>query len=1202
MKRDFFTFHSPETNFRDPFLSAKEIKIYGELNGTARGSFEIPADHPKHKFIGNTAFLTSVVLGLGVTLINTLGKNKLKTKSASTPLVSGLGGVLPGAFSTFVGYLPVSAAGTSFNTSMALARAARNNASLASLFFGVNPNIAYDSSMLIAKGAASLAGVEGGEVEEERETTAWSMLPLPLQLAIGTPSFLLNLGQGVQDWIDIFYAFTPYRQYALQYIGHCFYDKFQAPQSDNIRRGINKAVYLDNQLQDFDNTYRVNNIFRIRTVSLNTDKVIEHTQQTDNTQQTLTEAFSSFGIQATGANKTFNKYVGRVFESDAASHYVALKQPFKNQYGQVSDIIQLPVSTQMTNKTQTKSDVMFNGDTYIGRYTEKNTMFFFYNWLKGQPNGAEINYKDYKMVAHPRFWMDTDAFDVNEFIQSLKTIFSSADAPDPGGDFDFFATVTDPNGIPLSPACSCTNINATACALIANTASCDNPITASELNNLCNLENAAEEAQNYYQFLDDILSWQIEKCADSAYAEPFPVAADYQPCQDCTDLENSNRPPTTNVDQNGWKLDSDCEPKAKWRRNLRRAEKDIDKANDKLSKEQLKIYDKYNECLDPDTGNILNQIFGSVVTPNKKYAFDRKKAGLFAFNVKNAFMYLFNSGVRDFFVESEINIDYRDYGDQLDEQHYDAHRFSDLRQIFHTDRIKAGNYYKYDYSLSVSKLFHGFTSWGNVQQRSYDPTVAENCFLYRPKRILYSLPRQDENKADFWRVYLANNYEDFSSRPTAVRTIGRNGIFILFENHTPIQFVGVDQLQTDGGTKITIGDGGLFQQPRQQLTNADTPYEYGSCQDGLSVINTPVGIFYISQKQGKIFQVGNGLNEISNLGLKWWFAKYLPYKLTDSFPDFNVLDNPVAGIGCQTIFDNENQIVYFSKKDYVPIPDRASKITYDAEQNKFYYTAFNAEIEITLGDPDYFIDASWTVSYDPKFNVWVSYHDWHPDLVIPSRKTFMTTKDNGIWIHNDDCQRYCNFYGTFYPVEVEFAIQNQTEVFTLRNIVYYMQAYRYDENCDDRFHILDENFDEAVVYNSEQCSGLLRLFLAPKGNDPLQLNTTLNYPFVNIPLQSIDILFHKEEQKYRFNQFWDITRDRGEFNPAATQTIFDTAPNGYVKNLNPFYLDYTKSEFERKKFRHNKNSVLLRKTFNENNKNVNLIISLAVQMNLKSSR
>ena len=1190
VRKDFFTFHSPETNFRDPFLSAKEIKVYGELNGEALGSFEFPADHPKHKFIGNGAFYTSIILGIGFTLVKTVGRRTVETQGIRSPLIGGLTGTLPGAFSTFLGYAPILAASTTANVSAAITKTLLNNTSVAPILAGINPNLILDSSLLTIKSTAAIGGADGGETLERREVSDWEMIPDWMKILVGVPSFLMNLAEGVQNWLDIFYAFTSYKQHALQYVSHCFYDKFLPPDANNLRRGIKRSLYLDNQLQDFDNQYRVNNIYRIRTVGINTEDDIAHTKTTDDTQKTITEAFESYGIQQTGQSKTFNKYIGRTFPTTAASHYVGLKQPFKNQYGQISDIVQLPVSTKMTNITQTKSDVMFNGDTYIGRYTEKNTMYFFHNWLKGQPDGAEINYLDYKMVAHPRFWMDTDLFDVNEFVTSLGSVFKSKGNSNAPSDFDFFQSTSS------TANCGCGSgqtIDAVNCKLIADCGDID----ANDLNDLCDLQQDVDEAINYATFLEDLLDWQIEHCNDSNFSDPIPNPLNYQPCQECSDLQNGNRPVTNDysgLGSNGWKLDGECEPKGKWNRRIRKARKAIDKALEKLNKKQNKIYDDYVGCAQSDDGWI-SELFSDVIFPNKKYAFDRKFSA-FSFVVKNAFMYLFNSGVRDFYVESEVNLDYRDYGDKIDEQHYDAYRFSDLRQIFHTDRIKVGNYYKYDYSLSISKLFAGFISWGNVQQRTYDPTIAETCYVYRPDRIIYSLPTKDENKADFWTVYLPNNYEDFSSRPTAITTVGRNGVMIFFESKSPIQFVGVDQLQTDGGTKITIGDGGLFQQPRQELTNADGAYQYGSCQDGLSVINTPGGIYYISQEQGKIFQVGEGLKEISNLGLKWWFAKYLPYKLTDYFINFDITNNPVAGIGCQTIFDNKNQVVYFCKKDYVPRADKLPKMSYDPVLNQFYYKPFSFKIPIQLGDPIYFEDASWTTSFDPKYNIWVSYHDWHPDLVIPSRKTFMTTKNNSIWVHNDDCQSYCNFYGEYYPFEVEFTIHNQTEVFSIRNIVYYLEAYRYNDNCDDKFHILDENFNEAIVFNSEQCSGLLKLNSAPK-NAPDQLIT---YPQVNIA--DIDIVFHKEEQKYRFNQFWDITRDRGEFNPAATQTVFNTAANGYVKNLNPFYLDYAKAEFERKKFRHVKNSVLLRKTFNDSNKNVNLIISLAIQMNLKSFR
>jgi len=214
-------------------------------------------------------------------------------------------------------------------------------------------------------------------------------------------------------------------------------------------------------------------------------------------------------------------------------------------------------------------------------------------------------------------------------------------------------------------------------------------------------------------------------------------------------------------------------------------------------------------------------------------------------------------------------------------------------------------------------------------------------------------------------------------------------------------------------------------------------------------------------------------------------------------------------------------------------------------------------------------------------------------VTITSKNTFLSTKAEGIWIHNNRCDSYCNFYGQDYPFEVEFTAHTGGAVNTLRNIEYYMEAYKYAENCYDRFHDLDFNFDEAVVYNTEQVSGLLNLNLMPKNNSP----EIITYPKINF--SSIDILYSKEEQKYRFNQFWDITDDRGEFNSTATRTMFNTEPNGYIRNLNQNNLNYNKNAFQRKKFRHYKNTVLLRRKVSGDR---NIIISTAVNMNLKSSR
>jgi hypothetical protein len=568
-----------------------------------------------------------------------------------------------------------------------------------------------------------------------------------------------------------------------------------------------------------------------------------------------------------------------------------------------------------------------------------------------------------------------------------------------------------------------------------------------------------------------------------------------------------------------------------------------------------------------------------------------------SFAMRYAYMYTHCNGIQDFFVESEYNLAHRDWDDTEDKRHYDYVEYAETDGLFHADIIKKGNFYKYDLSLSVSKFVSQVTSFGNIQPRDYDPSVAESCYQYYPKRLLYSLMSQQESKKDFWRVFLPNNYKDFKTKVNTIKSISKSGAMILFPYQSPVMFQGVDQLQTDLGTKLTIGDGGLFNQPLQNIVNSDLSNEYGSSESMRGVINTPVGIFYISQAQGKIFHYTGKLENIANKGMKQWFNKYLPSILIRQFPDLEqspLSDNPVVGVGCQAIYDPNYDIVYFTKKDYklkeqyIPLPsDEESGQTGTVQfiNNTFiYYGVGGSEIELEIGDPIFFEDASWTVSYDPKIGSWISFHDWHPELVMPSINHFFTTKSNytpgatnigGIWRHNATCQNYAKYYGKEYPWEVEIIENTGQDVMTLRSVEYQLESYVYGgdliNGCgDDRWHDLDFNFDESIIHNSEQISGLLKLDLNPKG-DPYAM---IQYPLVGF--NDIRILYSKEEQKFRFNQFYDITDDRGEFT-GVQNNKFITQVNGYIRDLNNANLNYNKEEIQHKKFRHYYNKILLRR-------------------------
>lgn len=1418
------TFHSPDTQFKHPFLAINEIKKYGNLLGDITGYFEDVPGHPKEKLLTDLAFYVAAIIGIGEAMLAMRGKRTIK----QSDILSGT--------STTAGYyditMPWAVTGAAIGSSLPpgvagvtlgpIAEGIQTGAfgSYLAVKTGLDASIGTDGYGLInyldimllsrdpydigleAQSDISFA-IQGGGVYRSVDTDVSSWYANPFSAVFGVGALMMSHYWilGAETVTNLIYAIIPFEKYAYRYISHGFY----GTNDQNIPIGsrrylVDSANYLENSRQFFNN-YEVNNLYRGNAAILYTHKPVSlapfgHPTPFNPNYQDFPIPGPNTSLQTIGSANTFG--LGPTtndpkaeFNTNSSSFYAALIQRISNQYGQTDSIQQIPVCCPQiinTSLQQQSSNEVFAGDTYVCRYTEKNTFFYFYDWLYNQPDGFEFDYTTRYMITYPRFWADFTKYDPAE-IFGLFT----------------FTGVTPGGGLPDR----------------------------------------------------------------KAYLDKLP------------------------------------DPTSSWL-------------------------------------NILSLV---ILRP-------------LSFIVTDSYFYLFQSGVRDFFVESEINTEQRDWGDLPEERHYDNYTYSSLPILFDTKIIKSANYYKYDFSLSLSRQFQTFTSWGNIQPRDYDPFIAASCYVTRPNRIIYSLPQHLEDERDYWRVFLINNYRDFYSPVSAVKPINKSGAIFLFKYDSPIEFQGVDSqpldaklltpngwktmgeittsdqvigrdgrphnilnvyeigdkpiykiifkdgavvrasdthqwnvlddyarakkrltymkeqtkstlqlkyqvhhrdailppapinfphkkyvispytmgvlladgcitritplismneteildrvvletntkskitkridkrfgntmfsvmltaggarrkdsnpfhkelkryglsgcnsytkfipdeyffgsvtqrldllkglmdcdgtisitkskiaystvsirlvadiiklveslggcasvsgykknnftgnpiveyrvrlqmdinpfflsrkairfkhrkkmvlrtikdvefdgiekarciktdapdelyitdnyilthntLQTDLGTKVTLGDGGLFSQAEQSVANVDISYEYGSCQDRLSIINTPFGLYYICANQGKIFKKGGdmsriyrgqgALDDITYAGLKFWFKEYLPFWLLKDFPNFSVIDNPVAGIGCQSIYDNQIETIYFCKKDYKlkPQPPLGPAPVYNGG------ISFTIQgITFDIGAPDniwqqFFDDASWTVSYDPKAEKggWISYHDWHPDLNIASKNNFLTTQGTQIWRQNDRRDLYCNYYGIQYPYEVEYIASTQLSVNTLRSIEYYLECYKYNPGTLDRYHILDEGFDHAVIYNTEQVSGLLTLIDKPK-NNPFG---ELAYP--QIIGNSTGILYDKVEQRYRFNSFWDLTRDRGEYPQypltGAQAMIWITDPNGYTRTLNALNIDLNKPQFQRKRFRHYLTKTWLQKL---NPNSTNYVTKASVEKNLTSLR
>jgi hypothetical protein len=1422
VKQDIFSFHAPENNLVKPYVgSGGHIKIYTEELGVANIQGVIPYRHPKFKFIGEGAFTASAVFATGLALLTLFGAQSVAQTTTGHTTIPPTGevntNIVPWTFTIGVG----SGFGTNAGETSTVARAPQFN-------FDTTTQTTSSGGLGNISGAITSSAVYTGisAVFSGGGTTA-SVIAMLATLYTAISAANTVFSETLQKLIDILYSLIKYRDYVVQLNSHAFYNSFSSVANTNVPSLSEPSIirplvpqgakYVSSGLQDFNSTQKINNLNRSKFLAIQTATTIPFTTNIDDSKTLIDD-----GAQ-----------IDKIYQRNTSSYYGAIKVNYQNQYGQLQAIVQVPTNSCVykTNKNvliPNSTLQIFGGDVYINRYTEKNCYYFFNTWLTDVPDGTEWNYNNYINGPTPVYWLNSVKFDSTDFDISLS-----------------FSTI-----LP--------------------------------------------------------------------------------------------------------ELD-----------------------------------------------------FG---TPNKYYDLDERfiqtTGALLTLSFYNAWMYLFYNGVRDFFTESELNVAYRDYGEEPWEKFYDAvgNSFTDLETMFRSDIITKPVYYEYDLSLSASKLYSNFASWGNILPRDYEPTLYTSCFQYYPKRVVYSLQQQEGLKRDNWRNYLQNNYRDFNGKISTIKTLNAQGAIILYEDVEPTMFVGVDTLQTQAGVKFTIGDAGLFQQNMQSIINADDAFEYGTCISSKSAVNTPYGLFWVSQETGKVINYsGGGMNEISKDGMKYWFLENLPSTLLKKYPDFPLYDNVIEGISVQTVFDSQYDLLYITKKDYKPtkeFDDIANCLVY-VNGEGFYineslcnnaeyvyncpagYTynsisgvceknvvtsvcdldgfVFNPEtgfcendnvdpIEISpalscsedcildieentctcvlrapavlgpvltkINIKDFLEEVRWTISYDPKLKIWLSFHDWHPEWMIPSYNHFFTIKSdqsiipicppgytfdpnlvqcvkdvstaelaqviisevpvnivqdsspclldivlsidtsastggpsssigtaminfvntfvtqftaemdagnvqiglvswsssavdlmpNGfkmganssvdygallaanflmtgtdvidglvaannilanpvgselgnrsalpnykrilvlltdtesfpgtnvgcpyqfttipnqdlyacfigpgpapnpsylleiscnqpsltfemtpatasdvsneiqsnicilppicncppgytligecnevilpickkvtckcptvcepgatsstigvcddvlyagnpgyvnpdpliclssytsvkepsnliskIWHHNVRTDSFANYYGEDYPWEIEYSVITPNAITTLRNFEYTLDVYKYYNNGKDFNHILDENFDRAVIYNSEQNSGLLKLNLKTK-NSPL---TLLTYPVVNI--DSIDIQFSKEENKFRFNQFYDITSDRGEFTN-NTIPMWITDADGYHKTINPAYVDYNKSPLEHKKFRHYGNKIILRKNISNDKKMILKLVNNKYQI------
>lgn len=531
----------------------------------------------------------------------------------------------------------------------------------------------------------------------------------------------------------------------------------------------------------------------------------------------------------------------------------------------------------------------------------------------------------------------------------------------------------------------------------------------------------------------------------------------------------------------------------------------------------------------------------------------------FTFFYQKGKMYLYSYGVPYFFVESDVNTEYRHAQNSLERDYYPHKKDLDEWLQERYVPITHDNYFFYNNSFSKQAK----ESVICINKPDFQPNKI--CKTTYPFRLVYS--EQNENNGstyDNWLVFKANNYKDFPITNGELVTadgIENDKILVRFENTAAI-FAAYDTIQTDSNT-IQVGTGGIFTSRPKEFSSTDLGYFGSQHRD---ILRTEFGHVWVDAKRGQVFLLspgGGGMEEISNKGMKDWFKENLPFQLQRDFKNIDPadLDNNFKGIGLHMSFDKKFSRIFITKLDYKKIDGR---LQYDPEEKVFFYRdSLNVRIEVDVTDTKFFCNKSWTISYNFLTKSWVSFHSFLPNVYLDWIDYFQTSIGSTIWSHNLTNKSYQVYYGKLYPFIIMTQSKPQYGYSHLDNVEYMMDAVRYHNEYD--WFVNDQiTFNKAVVFNSKQCTGMLHLVVR-NYNDLSEIG---QYP--NIIAGGTQIEVTNREGMWAFNQFNDSVVSSTANVPFITRNCANTE---YI--LNPTALNYYKSDLDKPRMRGDYFNVML---------------------------
>lgn len=226
-----------------------------------------------------------------------------------------------------------------------------------------------------------------------------------------------------------------------------------------------------------------------------------------------------------------------------------------------------------------------------------------------------------------------------------------------------------------------------------------------------------------------------------------------------------------------------------------------------------------------------------------------------------------------------------------------------------------------------------------------------------------------------------------------------------------------------------------------------------------------------------------------------------------------VLQNVACPEGCNTIIQPNGNAICECVESVEPV-----------------VTDIKTPIELT--DPTYFKDVSFTISYSPILEKWISYYSFAPNYYLNHQNYFQTGINNsndaselGLWSHLLTNQSFQVFYGKKYPFIIDYTTKTALTSKVVNSINFNLNTRRYHDDYDWS-EIENKPMSSVVIYNNTANSGELRLV-----NNTGQTNLISRYPKTALDGRSQEILTSYKEEQWFINYFYNRVVDNNQNKP-----------------------------------------------------------------------